>query len=86
MWELAPSDRALALETEAGLRKAVGPPDVEEALPQIDRLEHLRGTWLLQLIAHGHTPEQAASAAAVHAAWKPAHAAGLDVFAADAGI
>ncbi|MFJ8032103.1 hypothetical protein [Streptomyces sp. NPDC096032] len=30
--------------------------------------------------------EQAASAAAVHAAWKPAHAAGLDVFAADAGI
>lgn len=42
VWELAPSDRALAHETEAGLRKVVGPPAVQEALPQKDRLEHLR--------------------------------------------
>ncbi|MFB7503327.1 hypothetical protein [Streptomyces broussonetiae] len=42
VWDLAPSDRALALETEARLRNVVGPPDVQEALPQIKRLEHLR--------------------------------------------
>ncbi|MGW7438494.1 hypothetical protein [Streptomyces sp. NPDC054849] len=42
MWELAPSDRVLALEAEAGLRRVVGPPDVQEALPQIDRLGQLR--------------------------------------------
>lgn len=44
VWEVAPGDRALARETEAGLRDAVGPPDVQEALPQIKRLEHLRET------------------------------------------
>ena len=44
VWELTPQDRALVLEAEAGLRKAVGPPEVQEALPQVDRLEHLRET------------------------------------------
>lgn len=44
MWQLTPHDRALAAEAEAGIRKAVGPPDVQERMPQIDRLEHLRET------------------------------------------
>ncbi|MER6076044.1 hypothetical protein ABT187_46360 [Streptomyces sp. NPDC001817] len=51
MWKLEPSDRALALETETGLRDAVGPPDVQEALPQIDRLEHLRETLAVLAIS-----------------------------------
>ncbi|MEV4195617.1 hypothetical protein [Streptomyces toxytricini] len=42
LWELAADDRALALEAEAGLRNAVGPLEVQEALPRIGRLEHLR--------------------------------------------
>lgn len=37
--------------------------------------------WLLWLIAHGHTPGQAESAAATHPAWGKAPPAGLDVFA-----
>lgn len=41
VWELGPSDRALALETEAGLRDVVGSPNVQEDLPHIKRLEHL---------------------------------------------
>lgn len=44
VWELAAHDRPLALEAEAGLRKAVSPRKVQEALPLIDRLEHLRET------------------------------------------
>ncbi|MFF5030412.1 hypothetical protein ACWCPJ_33625 [Streptomyces collinus] len=55
VWELAPSDRALALETEAGLRKVVGPSDVQEALPQIDRLEHLRETLAVLAISLART-------------------------------
>lgn len=55
VWELAPSDRALAHETEAGLRKVVGPPDLQEALPQIDRLEHLRETLAVLAISLART-------------------------------
>ncbi|WP_333772334.1 hypothetical protein [Streptomyces sp. IBSBF 3136] len=55
VWKLAPSDRALALEAEAGLRDVVGPPDVQEALPQIKRLEHLRETLAVLAIALART-------------------------------
>jgi len=55
VWELAPSDRVLVHETEAGLRKAVGPPDIHEALPQIDRLEHLRETLAVLAISLSRT-------------------------------
>ena len=48
-------DRALALEAEAGLRDAVGPPDVQESLPQIDRLEHLRETLAVLAICLART-------------------------------
>jgi hypothetical protein len=44
VWTLTPSDRALAFEAVAGLleRDVVGPPNVQEALPQIKRPEHSR--------------------------------------------
>ncbi|MEU3461198.1 hypothetical protein ABZ721_14765 [Streptomyces sp. NPDC006733] len=55
VWELVRSERALASETEAGLRRAIGPPDVQEALPQIQRLEHLRETLAVLAISLART-------------------------------
>lgn len=57
-WGLAPSDRLLALQAEEGLRKAVGPPEVQEALPQKDRLEDLREALavLALCLARTHGP------------------------------
>ncbi|MFI2765147.1 hypothetical protein ACH5A3_41035 [Streptomyces echinatus] len=55
VWKLTPSDRTLALETEAGMRDAVGPPDVQESLPQIKRLEHLRETLAVLAISLART-------------------------------
>jgi hypothetical protein len=55
VWRLAPSDRVLALETEARLREAVGPQDVQEALPTIKRLEHLRETLAVLAISLART-------------------------------
>ncbi|MFI9772670.1 hypothetical protein ACIHJG_38390 [Streptomyces sp. NPDC052415] len=55
VWKVAPDDRALALDSEAGLRDAVGPPDVQEAMPQIERLEHLRETLAVLAISLAHT-------------------------------
>lgn len=58
LWELAPNQRALALEAEDGLRKAIGPPEVQEALPLKDRLEHLREALavLALCLARTHGP------------------------------
>ncbi|MFJ6393346.1 hypothetical protein ACIQJT_37800 [Streptomyces sp. NPDC091972] len=55
VWRLTPSDRALARDTEAGLRDVVGPRDVQEALPQIKRLEHLRETLAVLAISLART-------------------------------
>ncbi|MEV6551705.1 hypothetical protein AB0M57_23745 [Streptomyces sp. NPDC051597] len=55
VWEVAPSDGALALTTAAGLRDAVGPPDVQAGLPQIQRLEHLRETLAVLAISLART-------------------------------
>ncbi|GHB81646.1 hypothetical protein GCM10010347_60580 [Streptomyces cirratus] len=55
VWQVTPAERALALEAEAGLRDAVGPPDVQEALPQIARLEHLRETLAALAISLART-------------------------------
>ena len=54
-WELTPGERALAHETEAGLRKVVGPLDAQEALPQIERLERLRETLAVLAISLART-------------------------------
>ncbi|MFF8932231.1 hypothetical protein ACF1AO_33760 [Streptomyces longwoodensis] len=55
VWNLEPSDRALARETEAGLRDIVGPPAVQEDLPQINRLEHLREVLAVLAISLART-------------------------------
>ncbi|MFF4845587.1 hypothetical protein [Streptomyces collinus] len=55
VWKLEPSERTLALETQAGLRDVVGPRDVQEALPQIKRLEHLRETLAVLAISLART-------------------------------
>ncbi|MFF4401542.1 hypothetical protein [Streptomyces sp. NPDC001480] len=55
VWEVASGERELALQTEAGLRDVVGPPDVQEALPQIKRLEHLRETLAVLAISLART-------------------------------
>ncbi|WP_395570323.1 hypothetical protein [Streptomyces sp. BK79] len=55
VWEVAPGERALALDTAAGLREVVGPADVQGALPQIKRLEHLRETLAVLAISLART-------------------------------
>ena len=55
MWQLTPHDDALALEAEAGIRKSVGPPDLQERMPQIDRLEHLRETLAILALCLART-------------------------------
>jgi hypothetical protein len=55
VWELVPEEVALAQETEAGLRDVVAPPDVQEALPEIKRLEHLRETLAVLAISLART-------------------------------
>jgi hypothetical protein len=55
VWKMAPGERALAHEAEAGLRDAVGPPEVQEALPDIERLEHLRETLAVLAISLART-------------------------------
>ncbi|KPI05777.1 hypothetical protein OV450_3904 [Actinobacteria bacterium OV450] len=55
VWEVTPGDCALALEAEAGLRDVVGPPGLQEALPQIKRLEHLRETLAVMAVALART-------------------------------
>ncbi|MGW7056295.1 hypothetical protein [Streptomyces sp. NPDC054887] len=55
VWKLEPTDRDLALKTAAGLRDVVRPPDVQEALPQIKRLEHLRETLAVLAISLART-------------------------------
>ncbi|MFB7170624.1 hypothetical protein ACFCYM_07310 [Streptomyces sp. NPDC056254] len=55
VWELGSTECALAREVEAGLRDVVGPPDVQEALPPIKRLEHLRETLAVLAISLART-------------------------------
>ncbi|MER6036095.1 hypothetical protein ABT133_19620 [Streptomyces sp. NPDC001835] len=55
LWKLAASDRALASQTEARLRNVVGPANSQEALPQIDRLEHLREALAVLAISLART-------------------------------
>ncbi|WP_228988904.1 hypothetical protein [Streptomyces sp. DH8] len=55
VWKLEPGDRALALEAATGLRDAIRPADAQEALPQVDRLAHLRETLAVLAIALART-------------------------------
>ncbi|WP_201261198.1 hypothetical protein [Embleya scabrispora] len=53
-----PLERSLFLQVEADLREAIGPPETQEALAPIDRLERLRETLAVLAVSlartHGH--------------------------------
>ncbi|GAA2154980.1 hypothetical protein GCM10009760_54460 [Kitasatospora kazusensis] len=53
VWELTPGDHALALEAEAGLRKAVGLTDAQEGSPEIERLFRERSQPPIELKRSG---------------------------------
>ncbi|MEW1912124.1 hypothetical protein AB0442_27400 [Kitasatospora sp. NPDC085895] len=57
-WEPSAADRALARQTAQSLAEAVGPADVQEVLPRIERLAALREALAALAMAvariHGH--------------------------------
>jgi hypothetical protein len=59
VWVLTPGHRAVVAKAAADLHAAVGAPQVQEALPVLERLEHLREALAAVAIAlahvHGHT-------------------------------
>ncbi|MFF4185255.1 hypothetical protein ACFYZ9_18840 [Streptomyces sp. NPDC001691] len=55
VWKVAPGECVLARTAESGLRDAVGPSDVQGALAQIERLEHLRETLAVLAISLART-------------------------------
>ncbi|MEW1913851.1 hypothetical protein AB0442_36415 [Kitasatospora sp. NPDC085895] len=42
IWELTPADRSVADKAATDLHGAIGPAPIQQALPPVDRLEHLR--------------------------------------------
>ncbi|WP_329191626.1 MULTISPECIES: hypothetical protein [unclassified Streptomyces] len=55
VWQRTASERVLALEAGTRLRDVVGPQDVQEALPQIERLERLRETLAVLAVSLART-------------------------------
>lgn len=55
VWEVTPNDRARVLDVETDLREAVRPPDIQETLPQIERLEHLRESLAVLAVSLART-------------------------------
>ncbi|WP_245984396.1 hypothetical protein [Streptomyces tateyamensis] len=55
VWQPALGDHALAREAEVGLRGAVAEREVQEALPQIKRLEHLRESLAVLAVSLART-------------------------------
>ncbi|MFB7674460.1 hypothetical protein ACFC26_23910 [Kitasatospora purpeofusca] len=51
VWEPSAGERDLAIRVEGGLREAIGPPNVQEVLPEHNRLEHRREVLALIAIA-----------------------------------
>ncbi len=54
MWVPAPSDRAIAAKAATELATAVGTPEAQRALSEIDRLAHLREALAALAIALAH--------------------------------
>ncbi|MEU3316731.1 hypothetical protein ACGFY6_22480 [Streptomyces sp. NPDC048387] len=54
VWAPAPIDRATAAKAAADLHSSVGTPHTQEALPAIERLEHLREALAVLAIALAH--------------------------------
>ncbi|MFC9343681.1 STAS domain-containing protein [Streptomyces sp. NPDC057020] len=59
-WDLSPASTALACATAARLGAFVGPLDIQEALPGIERLERLREALAVVAIGTAHTHGQLA--------------------------
>ncbi|QEV21983.1 hypothetical protein CP975_34780 [Streptomyces alboniger] len=59
VWILTPDHRLVVAKAAADLHAAVGAPQTQEALPAVERLEHLREALAAVAIAlahvHGHT-------------------------------
>ncbi|MFF9477169.1 hypothetical protein ACF1E9_31730 [Streptomyces roseolus] len=59
VWVLNPTDRTVAAKAATALDAAVGPSQIQETLPPMERLEHLREALAAVAIAlarvHGHT-------------------------------
>ncbi|MFJ4776411.1 hypothetical protein [Streptomyces sp. NPDC088762] len=53
-WELSPADRSVAAKAAADLHAAVGTPQSQETLTEVDRLEHLREALAVLAIALAH--------------------------------
>ncbi|WP_143687077.1 hypothetical protein [Streptomyces sp. TLI_171] len=57
-WQPNPADRALTEQAASDLADAVGPPDVQQDVPEIERLERLRTALAVLAVTiarvHGH--------------------------------
>ncbi|OEJ30217.1 hypothetical protein [Streptomyces subrutilus] len=53
-WVLTPADRTVAAKAAADLHAAVGTPESQQTLPEVDRLEHLREALAAVAIALAH--------------------------------
>ncbi|MFF5639622.1 hypothetical protein [Streptomyces sp. NPDC012825] len=54
VWVLTPADRAVAAKAAADLDAAVPTPQAQQALPEVDRLAHLREALAAVAIALAH--------------------------------
>ncbi|MFJ8649394.1 hypothetical protein ACIRNI_25140 [Streptomyces sp. NPDC093546] len=54
VWVLTPADRTVAAKAAADLHAAVGTPQTQQALSEVDRLEHLREALAAVAIALAH--------------------------------
>ncbi|MGI5356516.1 hypothetical protein ACLQ2E_17625 [Streptomyces lavendulocolor] len=54
VWALTTADRTVAAKAAADLLAAVGPPQSQETLPEVERLEHLREALAAVAIALAH--------------------------------
>ncbi|MGW0469035.1 hypothetical protein ACWDX6_27830 [Streptomyces sp. NPDC003027] len=54
VWVLSPGDRSVAAKAAADLHAVVGTPQSQQALPEVDRLEHLREALAAVAIALAH--------------------------------
>ncbi|OAL12630.1 hypothetical protein A4V12_24565 [Streptomyces noursei] len=54
VWVLSFDDRAVAAKAAADLLAAVGNPETQQTLPEVDRLEHLREALAAVAIALAH--------------------------------
>lgn len=54
IWDLTPADRTVAAQAAADLHAAVGIPESQQSLPEVERLEHLREALAAVAMALAH--------------------------------